>query len=193
MGNFCCCLSSSPHQAVQSQPPVASKVSDPYHTAELELRDFNDLSKFSFTGILTKARVVDVYDGDTVTVVFYYGDRPIKDSMRLAGYDAPELHPRRDCENREQIVVAAQIAREFLLKLVNNQIVWVKFTKEDKYGRLLGHIYLVDPESRDIFMGQETCVNRLMVERGYGKSYDGGTKCDFSIEELQYINKLSVS
>ena len=68
---------------------------DKYHTADLLNQSFSDLEKFTYAGLLTKAKVVDVYDGDTITIVFYHNGQPIKDSFRMLGYDSPEMKPRK--------------------------------------------------------------------------------------------------
>ncbi len=38
-----------------------------YHEEDLEKNNFNNLKIFSFDGLITKCKVVDVYDGDTIT------------------------------------------------------------------------------------------------------------------------------
>jgi hypothetical protein len=46
-----------------------------------------------------KARVVDVYDGDTCTILFKYHGINVKHKIRLYGYDSPEIKPRKDVPN----------------------------------------------------------------------------------------------
>ena len=48
-------------------------------------------TQFNLIDYSTWVRVVDVYDGDTCKVVFYYRNEPIKITIRLIDYDTPEL------------------------------------------------------------------------------------------------------
>jgi endonuclease YncB( thermonuclease family) len=159
---------------------------DQYHTNELVERNFDDVSKFTFNGMVTKAKVVDVYDGDTITIVFYFRDQVMKDSFRMYGYDAPEIKPLKSIDNRDHHIRAGKAVREYLKKLILGRIVWVKFCQEEKYGRLMGYIY--DDHPRD-----ENEINALMIRKGYGKPYQGGHKQEFTDEELLTIlSKLTV-
>lgn len=170
--------------------PILSLImmtSDPYHTIELLNNNFENLSRFSFNGIVSKAKVVNVYDGDTVTIVFFYQDKPIKDSFRMLDYDTPELKPSLALPHRDLHIQAAKCARDYLKSLILNQLVWVKFSQEDKYGRLMGHLYLINELHSDTYNGDETCINDDMLSKGYGKPYHGGHKEEFSEEELTKV------
>ena len=117
---------------------------------------------------------MDVYDGDTCKVVFPLNGEIYRWNVRLTGYDTPEMRPPRSQENREEEIEAAYAARDFLRGKVMNQdqLVYIKCGEFDKYGRLLGTLYL---EEND-----EVSVNDLMIENGHGYAYDGGTKKRFS-------------
>lgn len=162
-------------------------VEDVYHTKELSENQFIELDKFTFDGTICKAKVVDTYDCDTVTIVFYWYGRPIKDSFRMYGYDSPEIKPLKSIENRDLHIRAGLHAKEFMKNLVLHKLVWIKFCKEEKYGRLMGNMYLIDPESTSYFKGTEVCVNQLMISNGLGKPYNGGHKKEFTVEELSKI------
>jgi len=160
---------------------------DDYHSHDLLTQSFETLQKFTFAGIVTKAKVVDVYDGDTVTIVFYHNNQPIKDSFRMLGYDAPEMKPRLNVPNRELHMQAARVAREKLLSHVTGKLVWVRFTEEEKYGRLMGEMFHISSKSEDKFLGNEQNINDWMIKEGYGKAYDGGHKSEFTKTDLQKI------
>lgn len=160
---------------------------DIHHTKDLLKNSFDNLKKFTFEGIITKAKVTDVYDGDTITIVFYYHNIPIKDNFRMIGYDSPEIKPRKDIQNRNLHITAAKHVKEFLRNKLLNQIVWVKFSHEEKYGRLMGDIYMINPNSKNKFIGNEDCINQLMVGNGFGKQYGGGHKTEFTDIELNKI------
>ncbi len=48
------------------------------HINHLLRNDFNDLAKFTFEGKCIQAKITDVYDGDTVTIVFRYKKEYVK-------------------------------------------------------------------------------------------------------------------
>ena len=76
----------------------------------LNLHDV-DVEMFSLNGMTFNAKVVDVYDGDTCTVIFYYKDEPIKFKCRCKGYDSPEMKPPKDAKNRDDIIKNANLAK----------------------------------------------------------------------------------
>ena len=52
-----------------------------------------------------------------------------------------------------------------------NQLVYIKCGEFDKYGRLLGTLFINKED--------EKSINQLMIDEGYGYEYDGGTKKKF--------------
>ena len=94
-------------------------------------------------------KVVRVIDGDTVKL-------ETGESLRYIGIDTPETkHPSKEME------YFGTEASEFNTKLVFGQDIIVEFdvTKRDKYGRLLGYVFLPDG----------TFVNAELVKKGYAK------------------------
>ena len=154
---------------------------DEYHTADLQNNSFSKLQKFTYNGKITKCKVTDVYDGDTVTIVFYDNDKPIKDSFRMFGYDAPEMKPLKTTPNRELHISAAKVSKEVLQNLTKDKVLWVKFCNEEKYGRLMGHLYFNDP------ILNSKSINDYMIENGFGKAYNGGQKSEFTLQDLNTI------
>ena len=128
----------------------------------------NDMKLYQLNGYY-RAKVVDVYDGDTITIVLYNKGSYQKYKLRMYGYDSAELKPRLDIKNRNKIIKKAEAAKMFLSNMVLNHIVDFESFGFDKYGRLLGKIYLTKFCSR-------FDVNSFMVECGYGKPYFGGKK-----------------
>lgn len=135
------------------------------------------------------AKVVDVYDGDTITIIIMYGDAPMKLKVRLQGVDAPELVVKRQqgrvysAEEDELITLemrAGAHVRDKVKKLIDQKEVIVKLIKCDKYGgRQVGAVYL-KPQS------YETLTEYLLSKR-YGKPYQAQKKDDWTREELLYI------
>ncbi len=96
------------------------------------------------------ARVVYVYDGDTVKLD--NGER-----VRYLGIDTPEMNYKNPPAEH-----FAEEAKRFNLNLVDKRKVRLEFdtVKRDKYDRLLAYVYI-----DDVF------VNAKMIEEGYAKVY----------------------
>jgi endonuclease YncB( thermonuclease family) len=153
---------------------------------------FADLPVFSFAGMIVKARVVDVHDGDTITIVFFFRGLPIKHHLRMLGYDSPEMRPALATPDRDLHKAAAECAKRHLASLVLNKVVLVSFCREEKFGRLMGNVYLDSHHpltaAGSSLGGEAECANAAMVSRGYGKRYDGKKKKEgFSRPELEAI------
>ena len=103
-------------------------------------------------------KVVDVYDGDTCTIVVDLGFRvQIEIKVRLLGINAPELKGVTKDAGFE--------ARNYLIQLIAGKYVYIKTykDKQEKYGRWLGEIYLSD--------NSETSVNHMMITAGHAVAY----------------------
>lgn len=124
-----------------------------------KLRD-EDIKLYTFDGIKKKCKVVKVYDGDTITIIFKNRGQYEKHKLRLFGIDTPELKPLLKNKNREEEIQKAIIARDKLKELILDKIIDVEFTKEEKYGRLLGTIYK-----------NKININQWMIDNKYGVSY----------------------
>ena len=87
---------------------------------------------FSMNGFKTEAKVVKVYDGDTVHVVFSYFNSFYKWTCRIAHVDTPELRTKNEEEKKKGYEV-----RDKLRELILGKIVQLHCLEFDKYGRLL--------------------------------------------------------
>ena len=134
----------------------------------------NSTPFFSLKNKFKLCKVVDVYDGDTCKVVFSLKGEIYRWNVRLEGYDTPELRPSKSKENRDEEIASAKRARDYLSKLVMNeaQLVYIKCGEFDKYGRLLGTLFLNEKDTKS--------VNQIMIDNGHGYKYDGGTKKKFN-------------
>ena len=87
------------------------------------------------------------------------------------------MRPSKNLENRDEIKKKALEAKNFLKSLVansNEQLVYLKCGGFDKYGRLLGELY--------VNLDDEKSVNQQMIDNNYGYVYHGGTKkCDLKL------------
>ena len=127
--------------------------------------------KFSLEGQTKICKVVDIYDGDTCRVVFNHNGHINKWNIRMNGYDSPEMRPSKKLENRDEIKKKALESKNYLKSLVcnsNEKLVYLKCGGFDKYGRLLGELY--------VNLEDEKSVNQQMIDNGHGYEYHGGTK-----------------
>lgn len=124
----------------------------------------NNIPLFSLDGTQFKAKVVNVYDGDTIKVVIIFNNKLTRFNIRMSGYDSPELRTKDEEEKKAGI-----IARDVLKNKILNKIVDIHCGKFDKYGRLLGYIYY-----------NKKNINDWMISNKYGYVYNGGTKQKFT-------------
>jgi endonuclease YncB( thermonuclease family) len=118
---------------------------------ELRELETKDIKSFSFDGIETFAKIVKVYDGDTLTIVFKYKDEFIKYRCRLTHINAPELKE-----------IGGKESKDYLSSLVLDKILKVKFHSFDKYGRILIQVFLETGEN----------VGELIETNHYANKYD---------------------
>lgn len=110
----------------------------------------------------------DVYDGDTLKVVFIRKNEPMKITVRMHGIDTPELRPRKNIPERHIEIQKAQEARDALKLYIAGKKLRVRFLGNDKYrGRVIGILYI---------SSEETSVNQWMIDNNYAKKYAGDKK-----------------
>ncbi len=148
-------------------------------TKKLKWPDEKDVNHLPLKNIRTIVKVVDVYDGDTFTVLIPFGGEFLKLKIRLLGIDTPELNPRGK-GTTETITEkeAAKVVRDNVKELILGKQMNVKLTKWDKYGgRVNGELYI---------SGDYTLSDHLYI-KGYAKKYNGGKKEEWTIDELKSI------
>ena len=126
----------------------------------------NKISLFSLEGQEHRAKVVDVYDGDTIKCVFPIHNTLYRWNCRLSGVDTPELRTRCKIEKAHGYKV-----RDYLREKILNKMVYVRCGDFDKYGRLLIQI---------LCEGEDCLVNDWFIQSDYAFAYDGGTKQSWS-------------
>ena len=108
------------------------------------------------------ATVLEVYDGDTVTLLISLPfNIYLKEKARLFGIDTPEIRTKNKEEKK-----AGYKTRDYLRTLILGKEVQIKTEKEGKFGRYLVDIYLEDG----------THINKLLIDKGLAKEYYGGKK-----------------
>lgn len=152
----------------------------------------NDIEFFDLKGLTFNTKVVDVYDGDTCTVVIRLKKELTKFKVRCLGYDSPEMKPSKDLKDRKAKIDLAYVAKNYFINRVtdielekskhyskdeiksifdnNKKIISIKCHGWDKYGRLLGEFF-VDGVN----------LNNEMIKNHHGYVYDGGTKKDIQL------------
>lgn len=106
-----------------------------------------------------KAKIVEVYDGDTCTIDIDLGLHTwIKgEKIRLTRINAPEL---RGTERTKGLK-----SRDFLRSLILNKEVFIETIKDkkEKYGRYLAEVWLENDKGKFININDE------MVKNGFAK------------------------
>lgn len=104
-------------------------------------------------------KITRIVDGDTVDLDIDLGfNITISHRVRLKGINAPETKTL-DLEEKNKGIQA----RLWLEKELSRSGEWIiETTKEDKYGRMLGTLYLV---------GDPVTVNEKMLNEGIAKPY----------------------
>jgi micrococcal nuclease len=104
-----------------------------------------------------KAKVIKVYDGDTITVDIDLGFAVNlhKQSIRLYGIDTPELRgdERPEGLKIKEILSSQILGKEVILKTYKD--------KKGKYGRWLAEVYL-----------NGLNINKWLLENNYAKPYN---------------------
>ena len=159
---------------------------------KLENINNDDIDLFSLNGQTVFGKVVEIYDGDTCKIVLIINNNLQKFNCRLLGLDTPEMKPSISKLNRDNEIENAHKCRNRLLQLtttcdcqidcilkkpeiktllkLNKKILMVKCNEFDKYGRLLVELLNVDNKT----------INQMLIDEGYAKAYDGGTKDVFT-------------
>lgn len=119
---------------------------------------------FNLIDYSTWVRAIDVYDGDTCKVLMNHRGQIDVWTIRMNGYDSPEMRPLKSNPNREKEKEAAKKAREALLTHFDHHV-FIKIVGFDKYGRLLVEAYKGTLH-----------INQWMIDNGYGYEYAGGKK-----------------
>jgi micrococcal nuclease len=112
-------------------------------------------------------KVENVVDGDTIDVLIDLGfDILFASRVRLAGIDTPESRTKDlkekalGLESKEYLKKALKDAKSVVIKTE-------KMDSSEKYGRILGWIYV---------NGDTVSLNDMMINDGYAWGYLGDTK-----------------
>ena len=113
------------------------------------------------------AKLLRVVDGDTADVMIDLGfDVWTKARLRFKGVDTWEKRTK-NLEEKEKGLLASKFTEEHL-KLNDGKFV-IQSYGTGKYGRVLAEIF-IDLD------GEETSLNKLLIENGHAYVYEGGKK-----------------
>ena len=149
----------------------------------MELSNFTkeNTKLMSLEGKVYTAKIVYIYDGDTMHVVFKEFGEFYRWNCRISGVDTPELRTKNDAEKAMGYKV-----RDHLRKDLMDKVVKIKCGEFDKYGRLLIDVYM--PEWTLDNPDEPKMLSEWLIEHKYAYAYGGGTKQswdDFSGNTVQ--------
>jgi micrococcal nuclease len=160
-------------QAALDRAMAVDKVDDKVddnRVAMLDLANLDDSKAVEPTYEFTRAKVLSVYDGDTITIgAIVYGVYT-KFSVRLYGIDCAEMRggtaeTKALAERAKLFVEYAILGKVVEIQVLNGKIHNGKKIRE-KYGRLLALVSM--PDGRDL--------SEALLAAGLAKKYDGGKK-----------------
>lgn len=109
-----------------------------------------------------KAEILDVHDGDSIKVILDLGlSTKVKTSIRMLSINAPELSGKTkpDGIKSRDALIALLTDKDGKFKPVIVET--IKDTKREKYGRLLGIIWVLQDD------GSYLNANQWMVDNNY--------------------------
>jgi len=124
-----------------------------------------------------KARLIDVYDGDTQTYIVKLDRKFYRINVRVNSIDTPEIKSKNplaiEARNRTlQILTGIKVShsttRKDIADLLNIKPYYVKLVcyKNEKYGRTLASVYNKDG----------VCLAKQLISENLGVFYDGGKR-----------------
>jgi endonuclease YncB( thermonuclease family) len=120
---------------------------------------------FSLVNYTTWIKVIEVYDGDTLKALMNFRNKIDLWTIRMHGYDSPEMKPLKTKNNRDKEIEMAKQSKCALENQVLNKNVFAKIIGFDKYGRLLAELFI-----------NKININQWMIQNNYGYIYSGGKK-----------------
>ena len=113
------------------------------------------------------ATLLRVVDGDTADVMFDLGFNTwAKKRLRFKGVDTWEKRTR-NLEEKAKGILASEFTKEHM-ELNEGKFV-IQSYGTGKYGRVLAEIFVK-------LNGEETSLNKLLIENGHAYVYEGGKK-----------------
>lgn len=110
-----------------------------------------------------EAKVLSVYDGDTITVMVDMGMKHFnRVKVRLLGINTPEIRTKDPIEKAKGIN-----ARDYLKERIEGKTVILKTVKKGKFGRWLGLIWTTDDDG--VIIAES--INDELIRTGHAVEY----------------------
>lgn len=107
-----------------------------------------------------KAKILDVYDGDTFTFEVYVGfDVIVRSKMRLYGINTPEVRGVEKEYGKE--------VRDYVKSLIEDKEVTIKVYKKGKFGRYVAEVWF----DKDGVGEDKNNLTEHLLETGKGKEF----------------------
>lgn len=148
----------------------------------LEIHNCYNTAPFSLSGRIVRARVVSIYDGDTITAIIeLHPGYFCQFKFRMNGIDTPEIRSENKAmalKARDRVIylITGQDVSLFSHKTIkeflnsNYFTVYIKCYHFEKYGRVLADVYTT-PDTE-----MTKSINQILLEEGWAKPYFGGKK-----------------
>lgn len=113
------------------------------------------------------AKVIKVYDGDTIWVAYYNANLGmyLKSKVRFTEINAAEIRGNKDesSEERLQRTTDAHRAKQLVEDLIGDKIILIELVALDKYSRMLCNIFV----PREIWPADRNAPNVKYYDREY--------------------------
>ena len=154
--------------------------------------------RFTLNNLKTYGRLVDIIDGDSLSIILPIYNDYFKFNVRLNGIDTSELHShteelRHFAENAKNELVKLIIKNSGLIKtdsltkhevqeILDDKLIvmWVECLEFDKYGRLLANVYCFNEETNEY----DISLSKYLLDNKFAYTYNGGTKLSESDQLL---------
>ena len=137
----------------------------------------------TLSGISTLGRLVDVIDGDSLSIVLPVFNNYYRYNVRVNGIDTCEMKSKSE-ENKRMALKARNTILDLVTEQTNQEnltkkqiqhlldekvtLVWVECLDFDKYGRLLANIYKKQDDKQSL--------SEYLLEHKLAYKYGGSTK-----------------
>jgi endonuclease YncB( thermonuclease family) len=208
MGWLCCCkrnqrirlervFSERKLHGIESQSKISiPKLMDIKTSLQyLSENTFESLPLWGLEGEKMYGKVTKVIDADTIEIVVMIGGGPQKHRVRFIGIDTPELNPIKTVMHRDLQKKAAQKVCDFLIQTFSEiripNVVWVEFGKKDKFGRILGEVFIEDRDSDFPNLRSRISINKLLLDSNMAKPFGVGKRESWTQSQLENILSIT--
>lgn len=126
---------------------------------------------FTLKGQKKYVKCVRINDVDTIVIVIRIHNTNYQMTCRLEGIDGAEMRSKLNYAYREEEKKVALQGKKTLEDMILNHVVYVHCGGWDKYGRLLGTIFLKPEDS--------VSINQKLIDLNLACKYDGKQKIPF--------------